>query len=142
MCGDSSIQTAATKATDASIRFSRFRLLLLSNRSQHPVNCCVNNLIKFLIVCFWHQCCCVFIRNKFNKITEGFFVFSLRYNIEYYTELSPGSYHSPFRKDQAAAATWDTVHTYLESGHDVCDSFEEFISWNFIWPWHIGFFFS
>ena len=46
----------------------------------------INYFIKFFIVCFRHKCCCVFIRNKFNKITEGFFVFSLTYNIEYYTE--------------------------------------------------------
>ena len=61
-------------------------LSVILNRSQHLVNCCINYFIQFFIVCFRHQCCCVFIRNKFNKITEGFFVFSLTYNIEYYTE--------------------------------------------------------
>ena len=54
-------------------------------------------------------------------------------------ETSVSYTHLPFRKDKASTAARDTVHTYHESGHDDCHCSEEFISWNFILPWHIPF---
>ena len=79
-------QAFSHSETEQMLKYKCRTFVYSLNRSQHPVNCCIDYFIKFFIVCFRHKCCCIFIRNKFNKITEGFFVFSLTYNIEYYTE--------------------------------------------------------